>query len=122
MRKLLPNLPPGIDLHSFPFAHNALNFSQHKISLQEILDIKQVYVCTRFRKECIMKKKPTVYNNEVYVQILINHTSDHIIKSSKFFEIFRDFRGIELSKKCMCVSCCIELIFVMSKIVYSKKM
>ena len=34
-------------------------------------------------------EKVTVNNNEVYVEILINHTSDFIIKS-KFFELFRD--------------------------------
>ena len=45
----------------------------------------------------------------MYVQALINHNSDPIVKS-EFFEVFRDFRGIDLSKKCMDVSCCIELV------------
>ena len=61
-----------------------------------------------------MKKIP-VYNNEVYVRILINHISDLIIKS-KFFEVFRDFRGIDLSKKCVNASCSKALISHMSKI------
>ena len=59
---------------------------------------------------CIMKK---IYN-QLYLQSLINHTSDLIMKS-KFFEVFRSFRGIDLLKKCMDISC-VELISDMGKI------
>ena len=46
---------------------------------------------------------------------ILNHTSD-LITTSKSFEIFRDFQCIDFSKKCMNVSCCIELISDRSKI------
>ena len=61
----------------------------------------------RDKRECILK-------NNVCVQILIYHTSNLIIKS-KFFEVVRDFRDINLSEKCVKASCCIELISDMSK-------
>ena len=49
------------------------------------------------------------------MQILINHTSDLIIQ----FEVFRDIRGIDFSKKCMDVSCCVELVSDISTIAHS---
>ena len=68
------------------------------------------------KKKYNERKYIPVYNNQVYVQILINHTPDRIIRSkSKSFEVFRYFRDIDLSKKCLDVSC-IELISDMSKI------
>ena len=42
-----------------------------------------MYLCTRFKKNVQGKK---VHNNEEYIQILINHTPDVIIKS-KIFKI-----------------------------------
>ena len=61
-------------------------------------------VCTEVKKEC----KTKINTEQLYVQILINHISDLIIKS-EFFEVFRDFRGINFSEKCVNVSCCMEL-------------
>ena len=57
-----------------------------------------MYVCTRFEHKYIntIMKKILIHNNEVYVHILINHTSDRIIKS-KFSEEFRDFFFLEVS-------------------------
>ena len=70
-----------------------------------------MYVCTQI-KENVHRKR---FNDHAYVQILINHISNLIIKS-KFFVVFRDFRGINLPKKYVNVVCCIEFISDMSKI------
>ena len=40
-----------------------------------------------------------IFNDHVYVQILIYHISNLIIKS-RFFGVFCDFRDINLSEKC----------------------
>ena len=59
-----------------------------------------------------MKKKG---NDHKYVQILMYHISNLMLKS-KFFKVFPDFQGINLSEKCVNVSCCIELISDISQI------
>ena len=60
-------------------------------------------VCRQLKKEYLMKKI-----KQVYVQTLIiisNFRSYHLIK---FFEVFPDFRGINLSRKCVIVKDRIE--------------
>ena len=41
------------------------------------------------------------YSREVYICIKLNNHTSNLIIYSKFFKVFRDFRGINLSKKCM---------------------
>ena len=51
----------------------------------------------------------------VYVQIMFDMILN-FIKQFNFFEIFDDFDGIDLSEKCVNVSCCIGLVSNVSKI------
>ena len=51
----------------------------------------------------------------VYVQILLDVILN-FIKQFNFLEVFGDFDGINLSEKCVNVSCCIVLVSSMSKI------
>ena len=52
---------------------------------------------------------------DVYVQILLDVILN-FIKQFNFLEVFGDFDGINLSEKCVNVSCCIVLVSIMSKI------
>ena len=61
----------------------------------------------RDKRECVLK-------SHVYVQILIIDTSN-IIKEFNFLEKCGDSREINLSEKCVDISC-IKFIFDMSKI------
>ena len=51
----------------------------------------------------------------VYLQILFD-VNLNFIEQIDFFEEFDDFGGINLSKKCVNVSCCIVLVSNISKI------
>ena len=51
----------------------------------------------------------------VYIQILLDVILN-FIKHFNFLEVFGDFHGINLSEKCVNVSCCIVLVSNMSKI------
>ena len=63
-----------------------------------------------------VERSRSMINRCMFVPILINNTSD-LVKKSKFFEIFRDFKGIDLLKKCVNVSFfLIEVISYLSKI------
>ena len=60
-------------------------------------------------------KREYILKNHVYVQILIYNFSN-FIKEYIFFQVIGNISEINLSEKCVNVSCCIELISDMSKI------
>ena len=64
---------------------------------------------------CILVQKmhnEKKYKKQMNVQIL----TQSYFRSYHTVQAFRDFRGINLSERCMSVSCCIELISDMGKI------
>ena len=60
--------------------------------------------------------RPPILKIHVIVQILLDVILN-FIKQFNFLEIFGDFDGINLSEKCVNVSCCIVLVSNMSKLI-----